>query len=58
MAQTLCAAVCLVLQVLGRMKQALVEQPATQSFLLEDDSTLPFIATEILSRLDDQVSMC
>lgn len=45
------------LQVLGRMKQAMVEHSssASHSFLLDDDSTLPFVANEILAQMDDKV---
>jgi myosin-5 len=48
-----------VLQVLGRMKQAMVEHSssASHSFLLDDDSTLPFVANEILAQMDDKVSI-
>lgn len=44
-------------QVLGRMKQAMVEHSssASHSFLLDDDSTLPFVANEILAQMDDKV---
>lgn len=52
--------VCPVLQVLGRMKQAMVEHSssASHSFLLDDDSTLPFVANEILAQMDDKVGLC
>lgn len=45
------------MQVLGRMKQAMVEHSssASHSFLLDDDSTLPFVANEILAQMDDKV---
>jgi hypothetical protein len=48
-----------VLQVLGRMKQAMVEHSssASHSFLLDDDSTLPFVANEILAQMDDKVGV-
>lgn len=48
---------CRVVQVLGRMKQAMVEHSssASHSFLLDDDSTLPFVANEILAQMDDKV---
>jgi hypothetical protein len=47
----------LLLQVLGRMKQAMVEHSssASHSFLLDDDSTLPFVANDILAQMDDKV---
>jgi myosin-5 len=50
-------AICRVLQVLGRMKQAMVEHSssASHSFLLDDDSTLPFVANDILAQMDDKV---
>lgn len=46
-------------QVLGRMKQAMVEHSssASHSFLLDDDSTLPFVANEILAQMDDKVGV-
>jgi hypothetical protein len=49
--------VCRLLQVLGRMKQAMVEHSssASHSFLLDDDSTLPFVANDILAQMDDKV---
>jgi hypothetical protein len=52
-----CSCVCDVLQVLGRMKQAMVEHSssASHSFLLDDDSTLPFVANDILAQMDDKV---
>lgn len=39
------------------MKQAMVEHSssASHSFLLDDDSTLPFVANEILAQMDDKV---
>ena len=44
-------------QVLGRMKQAMVDHSssASHSFLLDDDSTLPFAAQDILMQMDDKV---
>jgi hypothetical protein len=47
-------------QVLGRMKQAMVEHSssASHSFLLDDDSTLPFVANDILAQMDDKVRPC
>lgn len=41
------------------MKQAMVEHSssASHSFLLDDDSTLPFVANEILAQMDDKVSL-
>jgi myosin-5 len=44
-------------QVLGRMKHAMVEHSssASHSFLLDDDSTLPFAANDILAPMDDKV---
>jgi hypothetical protein len=46
-----------VLQVLGRMKQAMVEHSssASHSFLLDDDSKLPFVTSDILAHMDDKV---
>ncbi|KAF8063028.1 XI-F [Scenedesmus sp. PABB004] len=43
-------------EVLGRMKQAMVEHSssASHSFLLDDDSTLPFAANDILAQMDDK----
>eukprot|EP00775_Hariotina_reticulata_P007220 gene7220-7433_t len=43
-------------EVLGRMKQAMVEHSssASHSFLLDDDSTLPFVASDILAQMDDK----
>lgn len=40
------------------MKQAMVEHSssASHSFLLDDDSTLPFVASDILAQMDDKVS--
>jgi hypothetical protein len=42
-------------QVLGRMKQTMVANSSrlTHSFLLDDDSTLPFVANKILAQMDD-----
>lgn len=39
------------------MKQAMVEHSssASHSFLLDDDSTLPFAANDILAQMDDKV---
>jgi hypothetical protein len=39
------------------MKQAMVEHSssASHSFLLDDDSTLPFVANDILAQMDDKV---
>jgi hypothetical protein len=39
------------------MKQAMVEHSssASHSFLLDDDSTLPFVASDILAQMDDKV---
>jgi hypothetical protein len=46
-------------EVLARMKQAMVESSASSaashSFLLDDDSTLPFSAADIVSQMDDKV---
>lgn len=52
-----CFGVSCCCQVLGRMKQAMVEHSssASHSFLLDDDSTLPFVANEILAQMDDKV---
>ncbi|MEW5300071.1 MAG: hypothetical protein WDW36_003028 [Sanguina aurantia] len=43
-------------EVLARMKQAMVDSSASasHSFLLDDDSTLPFSAPEVLSQMDDK----
>ncbi|KXZ52496.1 MYO1A protein [Gonium pectorale] len=43
-------------EVLGRMKQAMVEShsSASHSFLLDDDSSLPFQAAELLANMDDK----
>lgn len=42
-------------EVLGHMKQRMVESSssASHSFLLDDDSTLPFAAAEVLGAMDD-----
>lgn len=55
-----CSGLVLSAQVLGRMKQAMVEHSssASHSFLLDDDSTLPFAANDILAQMDDKVSRC
>ena len=47
----------MLLKVLGRMKQAMVDHSssASHSFLLDDDSTLPFAANDILAQMDDKV---
>jgi len=46
-------------EVLARMKQAMVESSASSaashSFLLDDDSTLPFAAGDIVGQMDDKV---
>lgn len=44
-------------EVLSRMKQAMVESnsSASHSFLLDDDSSLPFQAAELLANMDDKV---
>ncbi|KIY92369.1 hypothetical protein MNEG_15594 [Monoraphidium neglectum] len=46
-------------EVLARMKQAMVESSASSaashSFLLDDDSTLPFSAADIVGQMDDKV---
>lgn len=31
---------------------------ASHSFLLDDDSKLPFQATEVLNQMDDKVNVC
>jgi hypothetical protein len=45
-------------EVLARMKQAMVESSASSaashSFLLDDDSTLPFSAGDIVGQMDDK----
>ncbi|EFJ44389.1 type XI myosin heavy chain MyoA [Volvox carteri f. nagariensis] len=43
-------------EVLSRMKQAMVESNSTasHSFLLDDDSSLPFQAAELLANMDDK----
>ncbi|KAI8462592.1 MAG: hypothetical protein J3K34DRAFT_527632 [Monoraphidium minutum] len=45
-------------EVLGRMKAAMVESSASSaashSFLLDDDSTLPFSAADIVGQMDDR----
>lgn len=43
-------------EVLSRMKQAMVDSnsSSSHSFLLDDDSTLPFAAAEVLSHMDDK----
>jgi len=47
-------------EVLGRMKQAMVDHSssASHSFLLDDDSTLPFAAQDILMQMDDKDLYC
>jgi len=42
--------------VLGQMKQRMVDSTAStsHSFLLDDDSTLPFVAAEVLANIDDK----
>lgn len=44
-------------EVLLRMKQAMVDSnsSASHSFLLDDDSSLPFQAAELLANMDDKV---
>ena len=44
-------------EVLSKMKQLMVDNNshASHSFLLDDDSTLPFQAQEVLSQMDDKV---
>ncbi|KAG2451764.1 hypothetical protein HYH02_003543 [Chlamydomonas schloesseri] len=43
-------------EVLGRMKQAMVDSNSStsHSFLLDDDSSLPFQAAELLANMDDK----
>jgi len=43
-------------EVLARMKQKMVEgsSSSSHSFLLDDDSTLPFAAAEVLGAMDDK----
>jgi hypothetical protein len=49
--------VCCAVQVLGHMKQMMEEHSSSgpHSFLLDDDSTLPFVVNEILVQIDDKV---
>ncbi len=46
-------------EVLGKMKTAMVESSssASHSFLLDDDSSLPFQAAELLANMDDKVGV-
>jgi myosin-5 len=46
-------------EVLSRMKQQMTDVNSTgsHSFLLDDDATLPFAASDVLSTLDDKVRL-
>ena len=45
-------------EVLSRMKQQIsdVHSTGSHSFLLDDDATLPFAASDVLNAMDDMVS--
>ena len=46
------------MQVLGRMKQLMVDNntAASHSFLLDDDSSIPFSLDDITALMEDKVS--
>lgn len=48
----------MLMQVLAQLKQAMAECNEASSFLLTDNSTLPFAARDIVAHIGDKVWSC